>query len=159
MTIIKMLPEHLGEVKALLDTCFGASAWSLDSLSSELNKPDSACTVAVEDDRVIGFLAFEQILDEGSIIEVAVHPDCRRRGVARGLITGAMADNSVKEIYLEVRESNIPAISLYKSLGFEQIAMRRDYYSHPKENALIMMLKPRHSNPHFRKSTLRTDIP
>lgn len=139
MKIVTMTAEHLGEVKALLDVCFGESAWSMDSLRSQMEKADSHCTIAIEQDSVIGFLAFEQVLDEGSIIEVAVAPDCRRKGIAKALITQAIqsADGSAA-VFLEVRESNAPAVSLYEALGFEQIGERKDYYDRPKENAIIM---------------------
>ncbi len=139
MKIVTMTAEHLGEVKALLDVCFSESAWSMDSLRSQMEKADSHCTVAIEQDSVIGFLAFEQVLDEGSIIEVAVAPDCRRKGIAKALITQAIqsADGSAA-VFLEVRESNAPAVSLYEALGFEQIGERKDYYDRPKENAIIM---------------------
>ena len=133
-----MLPAHLKQVKALLDTCFGESAWTMESLRSQLDKSDSHCTVVIEDNTVIGFLAFEQVLDEGSIVDVAVHPDYRRRGIAKALITSAV--NSAEGLYtvfLEVRESNVPAVRLYESLGFERIAVRKGYYDHPKENAVI----------------------
>ena len=142
MKIINMMPAHLEDVKALLDICFGESAWSMDALRSQLEKADSRCTVAVEDERIVGFLAFEQILDEGSIVEVAVHPDHRRQGIARELIGSAMNDNSLKEIYLEVRESNTPAIRLYESLGFERVGVRKGYYDSPKEDAVLMVKKP-----------------
>ena len=133
-----MLPAHLEQVKSLLDLCFGDSAWTLDSLRSQLEKSDSRCTVAVEDDRIIGFLAFEQVLDEGSIVEVAVHPDCRRNGIARSLITTAIQSaEGLNTVFLEVRESNTPAVKLYESLGFTQIAVRKGYYDHPKEDAVI----------------------
>ena len=139
MKIVTMTAEHLGEVKALLDVCFSESAWSMDSLRSQMEKADSRCIVAIEQDSVIGFLAFEQVLDEGSIIEVAVAPDCRRKGIAKALITQAIqsADGSAA-VFLEVRESNAPAVSLYEALGFEQIGERKDYYDRPKENAIIM---------------------
>ena len=116
-----MTPEHLDNVKALLDNCFGESAWSMESLQSQLEKADSSCTVAMIDDQIVGFLAFEQIADEGSIVEVAVHPDHRRKGIARKLIESALSDDSLVEIFLEVRESNMPAIRLYESLGFCRI--------------------------------------
>ena len=139
MMITAMLPAHLKQVKALLDTCFGESAWTMESLRSQLDKADSHCTVAVEGDTVIGFLAFEQVLDEGSIVEVAVHPDHRRRGIAKALITSAIhSADGLKTVFLEVRESNTPAIKLYESLGFERIAVRKGYYDHPKEDAVIM---------------------
>lgn len=141
MMIKEMLPAHVKQVKVLLDTCFGESAWTMDALCSQLEKLDSRCTVAIEDDTVIGFLAFEQVVDEGSIVEVAVHPDCRRRGIARSLITSAInSTDGLHSVFLEVRESNTPAIKLYESLGFERIAVRKGYYDHPKEDAVIMNL-------------------
>lgn len=140
MMILKMTSAHLDDGKALLDICFGESAWSMESLRSQLGKSDSRCTVAVQDERIVGFLAFEQILDEGSIVEVAVHPDYRRQGIARELIESAIKDNSLKEIYLEVRESNIPAIRLYESLGFERVGVRKGYYDNPKEDSVIYRL-------------------
>ena len=134
-----MTPGHFDGVKALLDICFGESAWTMDALRSQLNKPDSCCTLAVEDDRIIGFLAFEQIMDEGSIVEVAVHPDHRRKGVARELIESALKNaDGLNSVFLEVRESNTPAIGLYESLGFDRIGVRKGYYDKPKENAVIM---------------------
>ena len=133
-----MRPEHIGAVKELLDLCFNTTAWSVDSVRSQLDKPGSVCTVVTDGGRVIAYLAFEKILDEGSIIEIAVAPEYRRQGIARELINASISDNSLKEIYLEVRESNLPAISLYESLGFERMGVRADYYDCPKENAVIM---------------------
>ena len=139
MMITEMLPVHLEQVKSLLDVCFGESAWSMESLRSQLDKNDSRCTVAIEDDTVGGFLAFEQVLDEGSIVEIAVHPDFRRQGIARKLITTAWDDHKdLSVVFLEVREGNTAAIALYEKLGFERIGERKGYYDHPKENAMIM---------------------
>ena len=132
-----MRPDQLGAVKELLELCFGAAAWSMDSLRSQLDKPGSLCLVAAEDNRIVGYLAFEQVLDEGSIVEVAVHPDYRRRGIARGMIQYALSDHSLKEIFLEVRESNAPAIGLYERFGFERIGVRKEYYDNPKEDAVL----------------------
>ncbi len=141
MIIAPVTSADLGAVKELLDRCFGASALSMDALKGELCKSDSRCTAAFEGESLVGFLAFEQILDEGSIIEVAVHPDCRRQGIARRLIEDALtAAEGLNAVFLEVREGNMPAIALYESLNFERIAMRRDYYDHPKENGIVMKL-------------------
>lgn len=139
MIISTMLSGHVDGVKALLDICFGDSAWSIESIRSQMEKPASICTVALKDDTVIGYLAFEQILDEGSIAEIAVCPDFRRQGIAKRLIAGTLDDrNDLSEVFLEVREGNDAAIALYESLGFERIGMRKDYYDHPKENAIMM---------------------
>lgn len=141
MIIRRMTPDDIGEAKRLLDICFGGSAWSEDSVRSQLEKPDSLCAVAVCDDSIVGYLAFEVIADEGSIVEIAVHPDHRRQGIARELIMGALNDcKEMSAVYLEVRQSNTPAISLYSSLGFEEVGIRRDYYDKPKENAVLMRL-------------------
>ena len=139
--IRRMTPGDIGEIKELLDICFGPSAWSEASISSQLDKADSTCCTAVADGRIIGYLAFECISGEGSIVEVAVHPDHRRKGIARELIKNAVeCCEELDAVYLEVRESNIPAISLYKNLGFYEVGKRRDYYSDPKEDAVIMRL-------------------
>ena len=97
MNIERMSAEQIDAVKVLLDLCFSDSAWSMDALRSQLQKPVSRCFIAAENESVIGFLAFEQVLDEGSIVELAVHPAHRRRGIAREMIRSAF-DNSVKEI-------------------------------------------------------------
>ena len=137
--IALMQPEHVEAVKDLLDTCFDENSWSVESIQSELEKADSRCTVAVEDSKVVGFLAFEQIADEGSIVEITVSPDYRRRGIARALICEALqVCEGLRTVFLEVREGNAPAVALYESLGFERIAIRRGYYDKPKENAIIM---------------------
>ena len=139
MTLTKMRPEHIPGVRTLLEVCFGKSAWTEDMIRLQLLKPEAACAVALENSSVIGYLAYEQILDEGSIVEVAVHPDYRRQGIAKKLITempDARKDLSV--VFLEVRESNTAAIALYESLGFEKIGVRKGYYDHPKDNAIIM---------------------
>ena len=140
MTIETMRPEQIGAVKSLLDSCFGASAWSEESVRSQLEKSDSHSIVAVDDGMIVGYLAFEQIIDEGSVVELAVHPAYRRQGIARKMAASAFNNNSLKEIFLEVRESNFPAIRLYESLGFTQIGVRKDYYSNPKENAVLFRL-------------------
>ena len=139
MTIRDMRSDDVAEVKALLDACFGRSSWSEQMILSELSKPGSSCHVAVLDGGIVGYLSFEQIADEGSIIELAVRPDCRRQGIAKRLIESASdSSEGLSEVFLEVRESNMPAVALYEGLGFERIALRRDYYDAPKENAIIM---------------------
>ena len=134
-----MSAEQLTAVKDLLDRCFGDSTWSLDILRSQLEKTDSRCTVVIVDEIVVGFLAFEQVLDEGSIIEVAVHPEYRRRGIARRMIQSAVENaENLSSVFLEVRERNTAAIALYEALGFTKVGVRKNYYDAPKENGVIM---------------------
>ena len=140
MILTGMLPSHIEGVKALLDECFGESAWSRDSIAAELDKSTAYCAVAVDDDRVVGYIAFENIVGEGSITELAVDPKHRRRGVGRKLVELMLTSvEGVKTVCLEVRASNEPAIALYKAMGFRAISTRRGYYDKPKEDAVIMV--------------------
>ena len=90
--------------------------------------------------RVVGYAAILCALDEGNLVSIAVAEDCRRMGIAEELLDIAydMAyERGVTSINLEVRESNIPAISLYENEGFEKVGKRPGFYSNPKEDALL----------------------
>ena len=142
MILCKMQPGHIAGVKDLLDSCFGASAWSTESITAQLDKPDSYCAVAVDEEKVVGYIAFEKILDEGSIVELAVDPEHRRQGMGRRLVELMLSScTGVKTICLEVRVSNTAARSLYEAFGFEEITIRKNYYDDPREDAAIMIKK------------------
>lgn len=96
------------------------------------------CVVATIDERLAGFaVARHTAADELEILNVAVDPLFRRRGVARGLV-GQLLANFRGTVYLEVRQSNLAARKLYHSLGFEAIGVRKDYYQSPGESAIVM---------------------
>lgn len=137
--ITRMAREHLGEVEEIEKISF-SSPWSLRSL--ELMLTDTATAlVALEDGRVLGYVGIMCVLDEGQIINVAVHPDARRRGIGRALMIAAeehCKERGVVFLSLEVRESNIAARSLYSSLGWEERGIRKGFYSHPLEDACVM---------------------
>ena len=139
ITIEKMSREHLSEVASIEEMVFSLP-WSLESLELMLTEQASAL-VALEDGRVLGYVGMMCVLDEGQIINVAVHPDARRRGVGRTLMEAAEAyakERGIVFLSLEVRESNIAARSLYSSLGWEEQGIRKGFYSHPVENACVM---------------------
>ena len=139
ITIEKMSREHLSEVASIEEMSFSLP-WSLESLELMLTEQASAL-VALEDGRVLGYVGMMCVLDEGQIINVAVHPDARRRGVGRTLMQAAEAyakERGIVFLSLEVRESNIAARSLYSSLGWEEQGIRKGFYSHPVENACVM---------------------
>ena len=139
ITIAKMSREHLSEVASIEEMSFSLP-WSLESLELMLTEQASAL-VALEDGRVLGYVGMMCVLDEGQIINVAVHPDVRRRGVGRRLMEAAEAyakERGIVFLSLEVRESNIAARSLYSSLGWEEKGIRKGFYSHPVENACVM---------------------
>ena len=135
-----MTAACLDSVSALETECF-SHPWSKKSLEESLGRDNSLFLVAVENGAVIGYAGMEVIVDEGYIFNVAVSPDFRRRGVGfalvRELVTCGMK-NSLCFITLEVRESNAAAISLYSKFGFIKAGERKNYYSDPTENAVIM---------------------
>ena len=135
-----MTAACLDAVSALEAECF-SHPWSKKSLEESLGRDNSLFLVAVENGAVIGYAGMEVIVDEGYIFNVAVSPDFRRRGVGfalvRELVTCGMK-NSLCFITLEVRESNAAAISLYSKFGFIKAGERKNYYSDPTENAVIM---------------------
>ena len=91
--------------------------------------------------RVLGYVGMMYVLDEGYISNVAVSPECRRLGIADKLIESLIKranERNLSFVTLEVRESNLPAIELYRKFGFSDVGMRRYYYNRPTENAILM---------------------
>ena len=135
-----MTAASIDAVAAIEAECF-SHPWSKKSLEESLEKENSLFLVAVEDEKVIGYVGMEVIVDEGYIFNVAVSADYRRRGVGyalvRELVTYSMK-NSLCFITLEVRESNSSAISLYSKFGFIKAGERKNYYSDPTEAAVLM---------------------
>ena len=78
------------------------------------------------------------VCGEADIVRVAVLPEYRRRGIAEKLLLKSFEINETDAVFLDVRESNAAAINLYKSLGFKDTGVRKDYYSNPTENAILM---------------------
>jgi ribosomal-protein-alanine N-acetyltransferase len=139
MTIERMNETHVTAVAALEKLCF-ADPWSLSSIASELNNPLALWLVAVEDGDLIGYIGSQSVMGESDMMNVAVHPDHRRKGLGEMLVLAlceALSGENTS-LALEVRSSNAPAISLYEKLGFVQVGLRRNYYRNPKEDALIL---------------------
>lgn len=140
ITVTEMKPEHVAQVAALEKLCF-ADPWSEMSIASELENIWSYWLVAVCGEQVVGYIGSQSSIDETDVMNVAVHPDWRRRGIAEKLIAGlidALKSRGSHALLLEVRASNSPAISLYEKLGFQQVGLRKNYYRNPKEDALIL---------------------
>ena len=137
-----MTPQHLDGALKIENECF-SHPWTRENLENELNIPTSVFYAALENDEVIGYIGMSTVIDEGYIFNVAVSEDYRRRGVGyalvRELVTCGMK-NSLCFITLEVRESNSAAIALYSKFGFIRVGERKNYYSAPTENAVLMTL-------------------
>ncbi|HCI60566.1 ribosomal protein S18-alanine N-acetyltransferase [Ruminococcus sp.] len=140
MRIEKMTSGHLDDVYIIETECF-SHPWSKQSLEEELNNETSLFLVAKEENEVIGYIGMSIVIDEGYIFNVAVRENHRNKGVATALINELVTygkKNNFSFITLEVRESNLPAISLYSKFGFIKAGERKNYYSNPKENAILM---------------------
>ena len=124
--------------------------WSRSMFASELAKPSSICLVAFDDERLSGYLIVSRYVDAWHVMNVAVAPECRRRGVASRLLRELFeltSGDGRRGYTLEVRVSNDEAIRLYETLGFRSRGVRRGYYTDNREDALIMWRDPGLSQP------------
>lgn len=143
MTVRRATIEDAKEIFAIEMECFSVP-WSLDSIETELLNEDKKLYYVVEDaNGVVGYAGAWLVYDEGQITNIAIRPSVRRQGYGAKL-TSALIEECFKrgmhEIFLEVRISNLSALSLYRQLGFTVKGMRKNYYSEPKEDAYIMSL-------------------
>lgn len=141
MNIVRLTAEHLSDVAIIEQRCFPVEPWSEKALEI-LCRDHGVGFAAVNDEgRTLCYVGMTYAADEGSITNVATHPDARRQGWGRAVVS-ALLDEAVKLslafVYLEVRVSNSPAIALYQSLGFETVGTRKNFYRHPTEDALLM---------------------
>lgn len=135
-----MNPSHVKGVFEVSNLSLEES-WNIDSIEKELSNKLAKYLVALHGDKVIGFVGMWIVFNEGDITNVAVHPDYRKQGVGNLLIDNLITlckENNINSLTLEVRESNIPAQSLYKKHGFKEEGVRKNFYNNPKENAIIM---------------------
>lgn len=140
ITFELMNESHVDAIAEIEKMCF-SDPWSANSIASELNNRLSLWFVALEEERVVGYVGSQTVLGAADMMNLAVHPNYRRLGVGRGLVNAlvtALSQNGAFCLLLEVRESNLPAIKLYEELGFMVVGRRPGYYRNPKEAALIM---------------------
>jgi ribosomal-protein-alanine N-acetyltransferase len=116
--------------------------WSLAMFVLELSKPSGICLAAEDETGLVGYLVCARFDDVWHLMNVAVHPDHRRRGVATELIERLFEEaGEGARFTLEVRVSNGPAIAMYQRFGFRSGGRRRSYYHDNGEDALIMWLE------------------
>ena len=139
--IVPMSADHLDQVAELERICF-TTPWSRNMLAEELENDCAAFLAALDDEgRVVGYAGLLVVLDEGYITNVAVRPECRRQGVAKKLLQVFLdfaRAHRLAFLTLEVRASNYGAIALYGAMGFRSAGRRKNYYEHPREDAIIM---------------------
>ena len=119
--------------------------WSEGGILGEVYSDHSyfalACDGASTHSAVLGFAILQRNLDEGELLQIAVGTEYRRSGIADELMTATLLwakSSGIRMIFLEVRESNAPAIMLYEKHGFKKAGLRRGYYIDPKEDAVVM---------------------
>jgi ribosomal-protein-alanine N-acetyltransferase len=117
--------------------------WSETLFHNEIQKTGSMSKVARLSERVVGYICVNQILDEGHILDIAVHHTFRRLGIAFFMVDQIIADlrvNNCRKIFLEVRASNKIALSMYEKFNFSVLGIRKNYYTSPVEDGVLMAL-------------------
>ncbi len=133
--------QDIDQLVAIEELCYD-QPWPREAFEEEIEREDVGIGMVAEDEGlVVGFLTGMAVVDEFHMHNLAVHPDFRGRGVARGLLKAAESlcrQRDSRRILLEVREDNQAARNLYLGLGFEAAGTRKDYYG-PGQNAYIYM--------------------
>lgn len=143
LKIKDMSLEDLDQIMILEKACFSVP-WTRDAFENEITKNMLAhYIVLIEDDVIVGYGGVWYVMDEGHITNVAIHPDYRKKGYGKVLVYEMMKraiEGNLRQMTLEVRVSNVPAIKLYEKMGFESVGIRPKYYSDNHEDAMIMWL-------------------
>ena len=123
------------ELEQLLLAVYEVSPWSAGQVEEVLRSNVNSCVLAEDRSQLVGFFVWQETDFEAEVLQIAVLPSYQGQKIATALFDFLPVD---KEIFLEVRESNKPALLFYKKEKFEEIARRRSYYHAPVEDAIIM---------------------
>lgn len=140
LEIRKMRSADLPQVM-LIEFATFTMPWSEATFRGLLRRKDSDLIVADIKGEIAGYAVFWAVMDQGELGNVAVDDDHRGKGIGSKLIEAILQradERGVKEIFLEVRKSNVRAQDLYKTFGFSEVGRRKNYYLEPLEDALVM---------------------
>ena len=129
--------DYIEQIFNLEKEIFKSSAFSKSYLNTLIKGDNSFIYVYLIDDKVCGYLMILDSIDVYEILAIAAVEEYRNKGIAQELLDKI----KTKDIFLEVRESNKVAINFYKKNNFKEISIRKNYYSEPTENAIIMKLE------------------
>jgi len=134
-------PPDAKAILAILRHSIEAAQWPAESYAKLSALPSGIVLVSEVNAEVIGFVAARSAADEGEILNIAVHPEFRRQGVASALLLAVLQTlrpSAVTHVFLELRASNLPARALYHHHGFVTSGFRKAYYRDPVEDAIQM---------------------
>jgi ribosomal-protein-alanine N-acetyltransferase len=135
--------EDLAQIQDILKTSPEAAAWSRTSVAEIFESAPAYFLLGWQSEEIAGFIAGRRVQGEAEILNLAVKPHFRRRGIGKALVLEllqVLERDSVLRVFLEVRESNAPAIAFYQRFGFEVVGRRIAYYREPDEGALLLAL-------------------
>lgn len=139
MQIVKMQEHHIKDILAVEQECF-SHPWSEAMFKEEIGGKFAYYRVAEIDGKAVAYMGMWALSGEGHITNVAVGKNYRRQGIAKALIEhfiNIAREENLEFMTLEVRVTNTPAISLYKSFGFSEVGVRKKYYENV-EDALLL---------------------
>lgn len=143
LVVREMTPADLEQVWEIEKELFSVP-WTKEGFLTYLLKPEALFLVAEEKEEILGYCGILMVLDEGDITNVAVKPSRQREGVGRLLLQSLIlltGERGIHQIHLEVRQSNAKALRLYEREGFIRDGLRKNYYTDPTENAILMTRK------------------
>jgi len=139
INIAQLSLNHLPEIIKIERECF-SDAWSENMFLETFANPLTQGYVA-QDAGLLGFILYYNLAPEIQILNIAVRKSARSMGVGSLLLKEALSCENISLATLEVRESNFAAINLYKKFGFKIDGLRKNYYTHPREDAMLMSLE------------------
>lgn len=140
--IRKATPSDVSQIEKIEKSSF-STPWSGKWLLDEINKPDDLFLTVTDGEGILGYAVVGMLGEEAELYNIAVDNAHRGKGLGDMLMkhmTRKALENGAKNLFLEVRESNVPAISLYEKHGFKSVGRRKNYYKEPTEDAILMML-------------------
>jgi ribosomal-protein-alanine N-acetyltransferase len=139
----RIRPASLADVPALaaLERACFSDPWTAAGIRETIQYETARTFVAQDSGAIVGYVIARISGQEGEILDLAVLPERRRRGIGQALLAAvwsALQREGVRELFLEVRESNVAAIELYRRHGFRPVGLRPRYYRNPLEDALVL---------------------